>query len=72
MAKSPEIMRITNEGMAKELIDAGKRLIEMGMALRDVGIPVVVSYDIEMPSGVLGNRQPSREIVPANRKNGNR
>ena len=51
MAKSPEIMRITNEGMAKGLIDAGKRLIEMGMALRDVGIPVVVSYDIEARTG---------------------
>lgn len=44
MAKSPEIMRIANEGMAKELIDTGKRLIEMGMALRD-GMSVEVSYE---------------------------
>ena len=44
MAQSPSTIRVTHDELAQELEDAGKRLIELGMALR-VGFDVPVTYD---------------------------
>jgi hypothetical protein len=43
MAKTPKTIRVTNEPLAKLLEDEGKRLIELGMSLRD-GFDVSVEF----------------------------
>lgn len=43
MALSPSHMTVVNTELAKELEDIGKRLIELGMALRQ-DVEVEISY----------------------------
>jgi hypothetical protein len=43
MAKSPDTIRVTNDELAQQIEDAGKRLIELSMTLRS-GFDVPVTY----------------------------
>lgn len=43
MAESPKVMRVTNDALADEIADIGKRMIELSMAVRR-GFDVPVAY----------------------------
>ena len=50
MAVTLSVIKVTNDALAQELIDTGKRMIELGMQLRDHGFDVPIEYT--MPSDI--------------------
>jgi hypothetical protein len=54
MADTPKTIRVTDDALADQIADAGKRLIELSMRVRD-GFDVPVEF---VPSPVDGGTKP--------------